>query len=109
MTATTIDHDPVSLRSARAIELARWATVVTACSVMVSPPLANAAMAVMRSLGRGGADDATYVATNDTANSYQALVAQAADALESVFVPVGDDPDRDASRLNRVRQNAHFV
>src|SRR5262245_38385287 len=39
-----------------------------------------AAMAVMRSLGRGGPDDVTYFATNDTSNSYQALVAQAADA-----------------------------
>jgi len=47
MTAANVDDGPISERGARAIEVARWATVVTACSVMVSPPLANAAMAVM--------------------------------------------------------------
>jgi O-antigen ligase len=31
----------------RWIELARWSTIVAACSVMISPPLANAAMALM--------------------------------------------------------------
>ncbi|HQR19351.1 MAG TPA: O-antigen ligase family protein [Burkholderiaceae bacterium] len=38
---------PHSARQSRWIELARWATVVAACSVMISPPLANAAMALM--------------------------------------------------------------
>jgi O-antigen ligase len=31
----------------RWIEIARWSTIVAACSVMISPPLANAAMALM--------------------------------------------------------------
>lgn len=35
------------LPASRAIDIARWATIVATCSVMVSPPLANAAMAVM--------------------------------------------------------------
>jgi NitT/TauT family transport system substrate-binding protein len=39
-----------------------------------------AALNVMRKLGRGGPDDATYFATNETAKSYQALVGKAADA-----------------------------
>jgi ABC-type nitrate/sulfonate/bicarbonate transport system substrate-binding protein len=39
-----------------------------------------AALNVMRKLGRGGPDDATYFATNDTAKSYQALQGNAADA-----------------------------
>jgi ABC-type nitrate/sulfonate/bicarbonate transport system substrate-binding protein len=39
-----------------------------------------AALNVMRKLGRGGADDATYFATNDTAKSYQALLGGTADA-----------------------------
>jgi O-antigen ligase len=34
-------------RGARAIEVARWAAIVGACSAMVSPPLANAGIAVM--------------------------------------------------------------
>ena len=36
-----------TLPASRAIDIARWATIVATCSVMVSPPLANAAMAVM--------------------------------------------------------------
>ena len=36
-----------TLPAPRAIDIARWATIVATCSVMVSPPLANAAMAVM--------------------------------------------------------------
>ncbi|HTN49195.1 MAG TPA: O-antigen ligase family protein [Burkholderiaceae bacterium] len=36
-----------ALPASRAIDLARWATIVATCGVMVSPPLANAAMAVM--------------------------------------------------------------
>jgi ABC-type nitrate/sulfonate/bicarbonate transport system substrate-binding protein len=39
-----------------------------------------AALNVMRKLGRGGPDDATYFATNDTAKSYQALLGKLADA-----------------------------
>ena len=39
-----------------------------------------AALSVMRKLGRGGPDDATYFATNDTAKSHQALVGKLADA-----------------------------
>jgi ABC-type nitrate/sulfonate/bicarbonate transport system substrate-binding protein len=39
-----------------------------------------AALNVMRQLGRGGPEDATYFATNDTAKSYQALEAKTADA-----------------------------
>ncbi|HLH23738.1 MAG TPA: ABC transporter substrate-binding protein [Chloroflexota bacterium] len=39
-----------------------------------------AALNVMRKLGRGGPDDATYFATNDTAKSYQALQGKTADA-----------------------------
>jgi O-antigen ligase len=35
------------LPGARWIEIARWSTIVAACSVMISPPLANAAMALM--------------------------------------------------------------
>jgi O-antigen ligase len=36
-----------ALPASRAIAFARWATIVATCSVMVSPPLANAAMAAM--------------------------------------------------------------
>ena len=36
-----------ALPASRSIDIARWATIVATCSVMVSPPLANAAMAVM--------------------------------------------------------------
>ncbi|HJW50618.1 MAG TPA: O-antigen ligase family protein [Burkholderiaceae bacterium] len=36
-----------ALPASRAIDIARWATIVATCGVMVSPPLANAAMAVM--------------------------------------------------------------
>ena len=36
-----------SAPASRAIEVARWAAIVGACSVMISPPLANAAIAVM--------------------------------------------------------------
>lgn len=32
---------------ARWLEIARWSTIVAVCSVMISPPLANAAMALM--------------------------------------------------------------
>ena len=39
-----------------------------------------AALNVMRKLGRGGPDDATYFATNDTAKSYQALQGKTAEA-----------------------------
>ncbi len=39
-----------------------------------------AAMNVMRKLGRGGPDDATYFATNETAQSYVALTSRVADA-----------------------------
>lgn len=39
-----------------------------------------AAMNVMRKLGRGGADNATYFATNETAQSYTALVGGVAEA-----------------------------
>jgi O-antigen ligase len=35
------------LPGARWIEIARWSTIVAACTVMISPPLANAAMALM--------------------------------------------------------------
>jgi O-antigen ligase len=34
-------------RGSRWIEVARWSAIVAACSVMISPPLANAAMALM--------------------------------------------------------------
>jgi O-antigen ligase len=34
-------------RASRWIAIARWSTIVAACGVMVSPPLANAAMALM--------------------------------------------------------------
>ena len=47
MTAVTLDTGNAAARGARALAVARWATIVAACSVMVSPPLANAAMAVM--------------------------------------------------------------
>lgn len=36
-----------ALNGSRWIEIARWSTIVAACSVMVSPPVANAAMAMM--------------------------------------------------------------
>ncbi len=36
-----------ALPASRAIEVARWSTIVAACSVMISPPVANAAMALM--------------------------------------------------------------
>jgi O-antigen ligase len=36
-----------ALPASRSIDIARWATIVATCGVMVSPPLANAAMAVM--------------------------------------------------------------
>jgi O-antigen ligase len=36
-----------SVPSSRWIDLARWSTIVAACAVMISPPLANAAMALM--------------------------------------------------------------
>src|SRR5215467_2790883 len=36
-------------------------------------------------------------------------VAQATDALESVFVSVGDNPDRNARALRRMRQNPYIV
>ncbi len=39
-----------------------------------------AALNVMRKLGRGGPDDATYFASNDTAKSYQALQGKTAEA-----------------------------
>jgi ABC-type nitrate/sulfonate/bicarbonate transport system substrate-binding protein len=39
-----------------------------------------AAMNVMRKLGRGGPDDATYFATNETVQSYAALAGRVADA-----------------------------
>ncbi len=40
-------HAVDGLPGARWIEIARWSTIVAACSVMISPPLANAAMALM--------------------------------------------------------------
>jgi O-antigen ligase len=46
MSAAALKPDRV-LPASRGIEIARWATIVAACSVMVSPPLANAAMALM--------------------------------------------------------------
>jgi ABC-type nitrate/sulfonate/bicarbonate transport system substrate-binding protein len=39
-----------------------------------------AAMSVMRKLGRGGPDDVTYFAANETAQSYTSLISGAADA-----------------------------
>ncbi len=47
MTAATLDTAAAAVQANRWLEVARWATIVAACSVMVSPPLANAAMAVM--------------------------------------------------------------
>jgi O-antigen ligase len=47
MNALTVDSGNAAARGARWLEAARWATVVAVCSVMVSPPLANAAMAAM--------------------------------------------------------------
>lgn len=35
------------MRDSRRIDVARWAAIVAACGVMISPPLANAAMALM--------------------------------------------------------------
>lgn len=46
MNATPI-HSVYGLPGARWIEIARWSTIIAACSVMISPPLANAAMALM--------------------------------------------------------------
>jgi len=46
MNATPIPLEN-GLSGTRWIEIARWSTIVAACSVMISPPLANAAMALM--------------------------------------------------------------
>jgi O-antigen ligase len=46
MSAAVIEPDR-ALPASRGIEIARWSTIVAACSVMISPPLANAAMALM--------------------------------------------------------------
>jgi O-antigen ligase len=46
MNATALHHVSGPPGS-RWIEIARWSTIVAACSVMISPPLANAAMALM--------------------------------------------------------------
>jgi O-antigen ligase len=46
MNATLQDNDRAPSAS-RWIEVARWSAIVAACSVMISPPLANAAMALM--------------------------------------------------------------
>lgn len=39
--------EPATARAARCIAAARWAALVAACAVMVSPPLANAGMGLM--------------------------------------------------------------
>lgn len=46
MSAALPKGDP-ALSGSRWIEIARWSTIVAACSVMISPPIANAAMALM--------------------------------------------------------------
>lgn len=46
MSAALQDIDR-ALPVSRWIEIARWSTIVAACSVMISPPIANAAMAMM--------------------------------------------------------------
>ena len=46
MSAALLANDPV-MPGSRWIELARWSTIVAACSVIISPPLANVAMALM--------------------------------------------------------------
>lgn len=46
MSAVVPDTE-ANLPGSRWIEVARWSTIVAACAVMISPPLANAAMALM--------------------------------------------------------------
>lgn len=43
----TLALEPATLRGTRCIAGARWAALVAACMVMVSPPLANAGMALL--------------------------------------------------------------
>jgi O-antigen ligase len=46
MSAASLDAGG-ALPGSRWIEVARWSTIVAACAVMISPPLANVAMALM--------------------------------------------------------------